>query len=77
LDWRIKLDSIESRRGSRMQACGREFGGHGRPRAIDLKFADVSPISALDFDGATDAAELFSAYVGISCILGKHLEIHK
>jgi hypothetical protein len=45
--------------------------GHGRPRAIDLKFADVSPISALDFDGATDAAELFSAYVGISCILGK------
>jgi hypothetical protein len=48
--------------------------GHGRPRAIDLKFADVSPISALDFDGATDAAELFSAYVGISCILGKHLE---
>jgi hypothetical protein len=46
--------------------------GHGRPRAIDLKFADVSPISALDFDGATGAAELFSAYVGISCILGKH-----
>jgi hypothetical protein len=46
--------------------------GHGRPRAIDLKFADVSPISVLDFDGATGAAELFSAYVGISCILGKH-----
>jgi hypothetical protein len=46
--------------------------GHGRPRAIDLKYADVSPISALDFDGATGAAELFSAYVGISCILGKH-----
>jgi hypothetical protein len=45
--------------------------GHGRPRAIDLKFADVSPISVLDFDGATGAAELFSAYVGISCILGK------
>lgn len=45
--------------------------GHGRPRAIDLKFADVSPISALDFDGVTGAAELFSAYVGISCILGK------
>ncbi|KAH6130972.1 hypothetical protein HBI64_102180 [Parastagonospora nodorum] len=44
--------------------------GHGRPRAIDLKFADVSPISALDFDGAKGAAELFSAYVGISCILG-------
>ncbi|KAL5120144.1 hypothetical protein ACEQ8H_001970 [Pleosporales sp. CAS-2024a] len=44
--------------------------GHGRPRAIDLKFADVSPISTLDFDGATGAAELFSAYVGISCILG-------
>jgi hypothetical protein len=46
--------------------------GHGRPRAIDLKFADVSPISVLDFDGATAAAELFQAYVGISCILGKY-----
>lgn len=45
--------------------------GHGRPRAIDLKLADVSPISALDFDGALAQAELFSAYVGISCILGK------
>lgn len=47
--------------------------GHGRPRAIDLKLADVSPISDLDFDGATASAELFSSYVGISCILGKHI----
>lgn len=46
--------------------------GHGRPRAIDLKYADVSPISTSDFDGASGAAELFSAYVGISCILGEH-----
>lgn len=45
--------------------------GHGRPRAIDLKLADVSPISVLDFDGATSFADLFSAYVGISCILGR------
>jgi hypothetical protein len=44
--------------------------GHGRPRAIDLKLADVSPISTMDFDGATSAAELFTSYVGISCILG-------
>lgn len=44
--------------------------GHGRPRAIDLKLADVSPISILDFDGVTASADLFSAYVGISCILG-------
>ncbi|KAH8730276.1 hypothetical protein GQ44DRAFT_823599 [Phaeosphaeriaceae sp. PMI808] len=44
--------------------------GHGRPRAIDLKFADVSSISVMDFDGATAPAELFSAYVSISCILG-------
>ncbi|KAH7357669.1 hypothetical protein BKA66DRAFT_243799 [Pyrenochaeta sp. MPI-SDFR-AT-0127] len=44
--------------------------GHGRPRAIDLKLADVSPISTLDFDGAVASAELFSSYVGISCILG-------
>lgn len=44
--------------------------GHGRPRAIDLKLADVSPISILDFDGAAAPADLFSAYVGISCILG-------
>ncbi|KAH7084841.1 hypothetical protein BKA63DRAFT_4090 [Paraphoma chrysanthemicola] len=44
--------------------------GHGRPRAIDLKLADVSPISLIDFDGATSAAELFTSYVGISCILG-------
>lgn len=44
--------------------------GHGRPRAIDLKLADVSPISALDFDGAAASADLFAAYVGISCILG-------
>jgi hypothetical protein len=49
--------------------------GHGRPRAIDLKFADVSPISVQDFDGATAAAELFSAYVGISCILGEFLNL--
>ena len=47
--------------------------GHGRPRAIDLKLADVSPISVLDFDGASTQADLFSSYVGISCILGKHL----
>jgi hypothetical protein len=45
--------------------------GHGRPRAIDLKLADVSPTSVLDFDGAAAPADLFSAYVGISCILGK------
>ena len=45
--------------------------GHGRPRAIDLKLADVSPISALDFDGVAAPADLFGAYVGISCILGK------
>jgi hypothetical protein len=44
--------------------------GHGRPRAIDLKLADVSPITVLDFDGASAPADLFSAYVGISCILG-------
>lgn len=46
--------------------------GHGRPRAVDLKFSDVSPISPLDFDGinGTGSANLFSAYVGISCILG-------
>lgn len=44
--------------------------GHGRPRAIDLKLADVSPISVLDFDGVAGPADLFSAYVGISCILG-------
>ena len=44
--------------------------GHGRPRAIDLKLADVSPTSILDFDGAAAPADLFSAYVGISCILG-------
>ncbi|KAF2736453.1 hypothetical protein EJ04DRAFT_542516 [Polyplosphaeria fusca] len=44
--------------------------GHGRPRAIDLKFADVLPISSLDFDGNRPAADLFSAYVGIACILG-------
>ncbi|KAF2108209.1 hypothetical protein BDV96DRAFT_285317 [Lophiotrema nucula] len=44
--------------------------GHGRPRAIDLKFADVSPISAGDFEGVAAPAELFSAYVGIACILG-------
>ena len=45
--------------------------GHGRPRAIDLKLADVSPISALDFEGAAEATEVFSAYVEISCILGE------
>ncbi|CAO2658577.1 Nn.00g063000.m01.CDS01 [Neocucurbitaria sp. VM-36] len=44
--------------------------GHGRPRAIDLKLADVSPISVLDFEGAAASADLFSSYVGISCILG-------
>lgn len=44
--------------------------GHGRPRAIDLKLADVSPISVLDFEGALGAANLFASYVGISCILG-------
>jgi hypothetical protein len=44
--------------------------GHGRPRAIDLKLADVSPTSILDFDGATESADLFSAYADISCILG-------
>ncbi|KAF2441620.1 hypothetical protein P171DRAFT_75055 [Karstenula rhodostoma CBS 690.94] len=44
--------------------------GHGRPRAIDLKLAGVSPISTLDFDGALTQASLFSSYVGISCILG-------
>lgn len=46
--------------------------GHGRPRAIDLKLADVSPITVLDFDGASAPADLFSAYVGISCILGSY-----
>lgn len=45
--------------------------GHGRPRAIDLKLADVSPISTLDFDGAMTKSSLFSSYVGISCILGE------
>lgn len=45
--------------------------GHGRPRAIDLKLADVLPISVLDFDGVAAPADLFSAYVGISCILGE------
>lgn len=49
--------------------------GHGRPRAIDLKFADVSPISVLDFGGAAAPADLFSAFVGISCILGEPPEI--
>ncbi|KAJ8114984.1 hypothetical protein OPT61_g3262 [Boeremia exigua] len=44
--------------------------GHGRPRAIDLKLADVSPISPLDFDGAVASADLFATYVAISCILG-------
>lgn len=47
--------------------------GHGRPRAIDLKLADVSPISVSDFDGVTASAELFSAYVGIACILGRFI----
>ena len=47
--------------------------GHGRPRAIDLKLADVSPISVLDFEGAIASANLFSAYVGISCILGRSI----
>jgi hypothetical protein len=50
--------------------------GHGRPRAIDLKLADVSPISVLDFEGAMASANLFSAYVGISCILGKSIPIY-
>ena len=45
--------------------------GHGRPRAIDLKLADVSPISLLDFEGAVAPTNLFSSYVGISCILGR------
>jgi hypothetical protein len=45
--------------------------GHGRPRAIDLKLADVSPISTFDFDGAIPQTGLFSSYVDISCILGK------
>jgi hypothetical protein len=49
--------------------------GHGRPRAIDLKLADVSPTSILDFDGAAQSADLFSAYVGISCILGTCSEL--
>lgn len=44
--------------------------GHGRPRAIDLKLADVSPISNLDLDSAPSTSGLFSSYVGISCILG-------
>ncbi|KAF2185587.1 hypothetical protein K469DRAFT_778634 [Zopfia rhizophila CBS 207.26] len=44
--------------------------GHGRPRAIDLKLADVSPITSLDFEGLLAPANLFSTYVGISCILG-------
>jgi hypothetical protein len=44
--------------------------GHGRPRAIDLKLADVSPPSAVDFEGMVAPANLFSSYVGISCILG-------
>lgn len=48
--------------------------GHGRPRAIDLKLADVSPISTLDFDGAIFQTNLFSAYIGISCILGELLK---
>ncbi|PVI00611.1 hypothetical protein DM02DRAFT_562703 [Periconia macrospinosa] len=44
--------------------------GHGRPRAIDLKLADVSPTSVADFEGAHAPAGLFAAYVDISCILG-------
>ncbi|CAI6337993.1 unnamed protein product [Periconia digitata] len=44
--------------------------GHGRPRAIDLKSADVSPTSYMDFNGASAPADLFAAYVDISCILG-------
>jgi hypothetical protein len=44
--------------------------GHGRPRALDLRLADVSPISVVDFEGAMRPANLFSSYVGISCILG-------
>ncbi|KAI8934096.1 hypothetical protein NX059_008858 [Plenodomus lindquistii] len=44
--------------------------GHGRPRAIDLKQADVSLTSTLDFDGIHSQSTLFTAYVGISCILG-------
>lgn len=44
--------------------------GHGRPRAIDLKLADVLPITELDFQFSSTQSELFPSYVGISCILG-------
>jgi hypothetical protein len=51
--------------------------GHGRPRALDLKLADVSPISIVDFEGAVAPANLFSSYVGISCILGESICCHQ
>ncbi|KAF2417643.1 hypothetical protein EJ08DRAFT_703357 [Tothia fuscella] len=44
--------------------------GHGRPRAINLQLTDVLPPSVQDFEGDQDSANLFSAYVGISLILG-------
>jgi hypothetical protein len=48
--------------------------GQGRPRSIDLKLADVSAITVLDFDGAPSSAQLFASYVNVSCILGECLE---
>lgn len=44
--------------------------GHGRPRAISLQKTDVLPPSIRDFEGDVNAFNLFSAYVGISMILG-------
>ena len=44
--------------------------GHGRPRAVHLKDADVSPPSMVDFDESTRDGPLFMAYVEISGILG-------
>ncbi|KAF2399460.1 hypothetical protein EJ06DRAFT_478378 [Trichodelitschia bisporula] len=44
--------------------------GHGRPRSINLQLTDVSWPTLHDFDGHVAAANLFSAYVGISVILG-------
>ncbi|TLD35417.1 hypothetical protein E2P81_ATG11536 [Venturia nashicola] len=44
--------------------------GHGRPRAISLQKTDVLPPSVRDFEGDVNSFDLFSAYLGISMILG-------
>jgi hypothetical protein len=45
--------------------------GHGRPQAISLQKTDVLPPSVRDFEGDLTSFHLFSAYVGISMILGE------